>query len=73
MLSASALGWRFLAESFVADCESGIVSEGEVLALPNGYEATYANGRVVVTAHHFDAESASWATKVAEWEVNRDG
>ena len=73
MLSESALGWRFVADCFRADCESGLVREGEVLALPNGYEATYQDGRVVVTAHHYDADAASWATKVAEWEVTRDG
>lgn len=69
MRCASDLGWRFIAETFLHDCRSGLVREGETLALPNGYEATHAGGRVVVTAHHYDAESASWSTTVADWEV----
>lgn len=71
MLSKCGADWRFYADCFRADCESGLVPVGGVQTLPNGYVADFDGSRVRVVANH-SGGGGIYETEIQSWEVTRD-
>lgn len=71
MLSKCQASWRFYAEVFKSDCESGLVPVGGVQTLPNGYVAEFDGSRVRVVANH-SGDCGLYETEIQSWEVTPD-